>query len=208
MSHKGCLHDGAWHMVTIKRAKRRIRITVDDQRPIFAAIPGKFSFLDFKGGKEMMYFGGGPLNKAFNRSLSRTNYTGFLQHLYFDEFNVINETIHGSTFELVGEAVLNASSLFHLITTNPTHLGECSRKTSHDSEYLCEEIDDEDLCEIATSGTGPDGVDCDSTDGDCSKINPDIQEITGKDIQRLILTIFIFDAISLSVAIAFIPSNH
>jgi hypothetical protein len=165
-------------MVTIKRTKRRIKITVDDQRHIFAAIPGKFSFLDFKGGKEMMFFGGGPMNKAFNRSLSKTNFTGFLQQMYFDEYNVINETEHSQTFKLIGDAIFNASQLFRLIHTTPTPLGDCKGKTNHNSEYLCEGVDDEDLCETTASGTGSDKPDCDSIDDDCS--DPDVQEITGK----------------------------
>lgn len=181
MSRQGCLHDAVWHSVTISRLQRRIKITIDDQRPIHAAIPGKLSDLDFKGGSEQMFFGGGPLTKAFNRSISRANFTGFLQQFQFDEFDVIDEAILGKTFTLLGNGRLNASSLFHLIPSSPSPLANCSREVDPERERLCEENDDEDLCgsSAVTSGDGPLVPDCENT-GSCGSALPDHQQSTGK----------------------------
>lgn len=181
MSRQGCLHDAVWHSVIISRVQRRVTITVDQQRPIHAAIPGRFSFLDFKGGSEQMVFGGGPLTKAFNQSLSRTNFTGFLQQFQFDEFDVIDEAVLGKSFQLLGNGFLNDSSLFRLITSSPSLLANCSREVDPERERLCEDDDDEDLCGqlSVSSGNGPLVPDCVTT-GSCGTNPPHYHQTTGK----------------------------
>lgn len=185
MSRHGCLNDGVWHSVIISRVQRRIKITIDDQRPIISAIPGEFSFLDFKGGSEQVLFGGGPLIRAFNRSLSRKNFTGFLQQFQFDEFDVTDEVMLGKTFTLLGNGLLNDSSLFHIIPSSPSPLGNCSREVDPERERLCEDEDDEDLCgQLAvSSGDGALVPDCETT-GSCGTKPPDNQRATGKLLFR------------------------
>ncbi|EDO47422.1 predicted protein [Nematostella vectensis] len=169
-SREGCLHDGTWHSVTIHRKRRRVTLDLDKQERVTVVIPGQFSFLDFKGGQEKLYFCGGPDSDTLAYSYSRKNFTGIIQQLRFDEYQVIDEVftdrVH-KEFVAVGE-VSNASAILSKISQNPLPLPNCSRLARVPPVDLCGTgSDDEDLCEIAASGLGPDDPACDSTDGKC-----------------------------------------
>ena len=91
LSREGCLHDNTWHSVAVHRKRRRVTLDVDKQKRITAVIPGQFSFLDFKGGEELILFGGGPDVATLDQSESKKNFSGIIQQLQFDEYQVLDE---------------------------------------------------------------------------------------------------------------------
>lgn len=140
------LSDNRWHWVEVKRRNRHATLKLDGRVKKRGRAPGpeSSSKLVLKGGKEVIYFGGGPSTADLGKSYSKRNFSGYLQQFRFDEYKILDKvmkekkdkrfTKHG----LVFDAKVWATVATPTVTVKPTTLpwivssGDCAGSDDED----------------------------------------------------------------------------
>lgn len=90
------LNDADWHIIKLSRNYNDIELTVDTNIAAKATIvDDTFDKLNMQGGQEVVYFGGVLDINSFPYSLSKRNFTGCLQHIYFNHHDAVSKIIYG-----------------------------------------------------------------------------------------------------------------
>ncbi|EDO36109.1 predicted protein [Nematostella vectensis] len=88
------LNMSAYYWVQVTRRQRKVLLDINyGWVQMQAETPGSLSSLDLKGDSRVAYIGGGPGNIVSPLSLSKRNFSGFLQQFVFEEINVFDKIL-------------------------------------------------------------------------------------------------------------------
>ena len=90
------LADSCWHHVEVRRKKARLTVIIDKEK--YGKIRQESSPTDIKLNlnnktSNVIYYGGGPSEKLWFAQAKPLSFTGFLKQFYFEEINVIENTL-------------------------------------------------------------------------------------------------------------------
>ncbi|EDO39900.1 predicted protein [Nematostella vectensis] len=139
----GLLNDNRWHWVEIKRRGRHAKLVLDGREGGKGPAPGTSSNLILIGGKEAVYFGGGPSKDDLEKSYSKTNFSGFLQQFLFDDYKVLDKVLkkrkrdgkftkHGIVVNAKVRTTKAAPTTKPVPTTPMEGSGSCANKDDED----------------------------------------------------------------------------
>ena len=90
------LADSCWHHVEVRRKKARLTVIIDKEK--YGKIRQESSPTHIKLNlnnktSNVIYYGGGPSEKLWFAQAKPLSFTGFLKQFYFEETNVIENTL-------------------------------------------------------------------------------------------------------------------
>ena len=102
------LHDNQWHYIALHRKTDSLELKLDKQVTVKALVHDENTLVQMTGGEHVVYFGGVENLEIFkNTSLSKKNFQGCLQQVYFNRHDVISKILNGNDFKYHAKGDLN-----------------------------------------------------------------------------------------------------